>query len=110
MYTPERDDEHPRLFHMGVPPPGDKGANTADVSVRYYFPDAWHAESLVRDKEIHILTKQRIFDDRSDPQSELPHKQIPKSGPKKLTKPRTVAISESANPLKFCSKSEIRAK
>ena len=22
IYTPKRDDEHPRLFHMGVPPPG----------------------------------------------------------------------------------------
>ena len=22
IYSPKRDDEHPRLFHMGVPPPG----------------------------------------------------------------------------------------
>ena len=24
IYTPKRDDEHPRLFHMGVPPPESK--------------------------------------------------------------------------------------
>ena len=26
IYTPKRDDEHPRLFHMGVPPPGFSSA------------------------------------------------------------------------------------
>ena len=25
IYTPKRDDEHPRLFHMGVPPPPRDG-------------------------------------------------------------------------------------
>ena len=25
MYTPKRDDEHPRLFHIGVPLPGFSG-------------------------------------------------------------------------------------
>ena len=24
IYTPKRDDEHPRLSHMGVPPPGQR--------------------------------------------------------------------------------------
>ena len=30
IYTPKRDDEHPRLFHMGVPPPGVE-ANGQDI-------------------------------------------------------------------------------
>ena len=43
------------------------------VTVRYYFTDAWHAESLVCDKKIYSHTqKQHISDDRSDLRSELP--------------------------------------
>ena len=77
------------------------------ATVRYYFTDAWHAESLVGDKKkIYSHTqKQRIYDDRSDPRSKLPHEQSKKSGPKKSMKPRTAAILGSANPLKFRSES-----
>ena len=47
------------------------------ATVRNYFTDACHAESLVCDKKIYSHTqKQRISDDRSDPRSELPHEQI----------------------------------
>lgn len=99
----------------------DKSANTADVPlatchsvllaiVRYYFPDAWHAVSLVRDKKKSRNNAFLTFVQIHDPRSELPDKQNPKSGPKKLIEPRTAAISGSENPLKFRSESEIRAK
>ena len=55
-------------------------------------------------------TKTNISDDHWDPQSELYHKQNPNSGPKNRRKPQTAAIAGSANPLKVCSESEIRAK
>ena len=55
-------------------------------------------------------TKPNIADHHWDPQSELYHKQNPNYGPKTQWKPETAAIARSANPLKFCSESEIRAK
>ena len=65
------------------------------ATVRYYFTDAWHAESLVGDKKkIYSHTqKQRIYYDRSDPRSKLPHEQS-----KKI---RTQKIDETANRCNF---------
>lgn len=65
------------------------------ATVRYYFTDAWHVESLVcNKKKIYSHTqKQRIYDDRPDPRSKLPHEQSKKSGPKK--------IDETANRCNF---------
>ena len=81
------------------------------ATVRYYFTDAWHAESLVCDKKIYSHTqKQRFSDDRSDLRSELPREKNKKSGPKKSMKPRTAAILGSANTLKFRSESQIWVK
>ena len=76
------------------------------ATVRYYFTDAWHAESLVCDKKIYSHTqKQHISDDRSDLRSELPREQNKKSEPKKSMKPRTATMLGSINTLKFRSES-----
>ena len=44
IYTPKRDDEHPRLFHMGVPP--REQTHTPGTSpikkMRGPFSDKWH--------------------------------------------------------------------
>ena len=88
----------------------------------FFFPHAGHKFVIIslmrdmqwvssgRDKKNTHTQKQRISDNLFDPRFELPLKQNPKSGPKKLMKLRIAASSGSANPLKFRSESEIQAK
>ena len=43
MFTPKRDDEHPRLFHMGVPPP--RGL------FRVFYMPLWNRSGIVSSVE-----------------------------------------------------------
>ena len=76
------------------------------ATVRNYFTDAWHAESLVCDKKYIVIPRNNVF--LTIVQIHDPNfltSKIIKSEPKKSMKPRTAAILGSANPLKFRSES-----
>ena len=37
IYTPKRDDKHPRPFHMGVTPPPPRKTNSSDTFLTFVF-------------------------------------------------------------------------
>ena len=68
IYTPKRDDEHPHLFHMGVPPPASRVNICCKVSIPAFQSQSlkivctvgscWNAfHIIVCDIKIHINEK-----------------------------------------------------
>ena len=53
IYTPKRDDEHPRLFHMEVPPPG---VHVSNVRVLVDFNEsAFSLKGCVNEEQTYHL-------------------------------------------------------
>ena len=46
IYTPKRDDKHPRLFHMGLPTPPPPGLTSVKRSVLQISVPAFQSQSL----------------------------------------------------------------
>ena len=68
------------------------------ATVRYYFTDAWHAESLVCEQKYIVIPRNNLF--LTIVQIHDPNfltSKIKESGPKKSMKPRTAAILGFAN-------------